>query len=72
MSPDMKEKIERGRKALYLAVKNNRPDLYQRAVQIASVAQINGNLKLDLAAEIESACMDLAAVAAGITVPLPH
>ena len=70
MSPEMKEKFEARRKALYLAVKNQRPDLYEAAVRVGHMALIDfgGSDENKRAATVEIAAMDLAARAAGIDV----
>lgn len=68
MTPDMKERIEKRREALYLAVKNLRPDLYEGAIRVGHLALISfgGNDETRRAAAVECAAMDLAAAAAGI------
>ena len=70
MTPDMKERLEKRRKALYAAVKNNRPDLYERAVQIGhmAMADFGGHDENKRAAVVEGAAMSLVAEAAGIDV----
>lgn len=70
MTPDMKERIEKRRKALYLAVKQQRPDLYEGAVQVGHMATVDfgGSDELKRAAAVENAAMSLAAQAAGIDV----
>ena len=71
MSPDLKERIERRRKALYAAVKAERPDLYEAAVRVGHMALIDfgGRDENKRAATVEIAAMDLAATAAEITIP---
>ena len=73
MTPDMLERLERHRKALYLAVKNNRPDLYERVVQVGHLAlpDFGGRDDNKRAATVEHSVMALVAEAAGIDVPLP-
>lgn len=72
MTPAMKDKIERGRKALYLAVKANRPDLYQMAIRVGEMAIFHHGVSIECAAEIELGAMNLAAVASGIDTHAPH
>ena len=70
MNADMKEKIEQRRKALYRAVKAQRPDLYEGAVAVGHMADPifhpPGASVLNIAAEVECCAMQLAAKAAGI------
>lgn len=70
MTPDMKERIEKRRKALYLAVKQQRPDLYEGAVHVGHMAMVDfgGKDEVKRAAAVENAAMSLAAQAAGIEV----
>ena len=70
MTPELKEKIERRRRALYLAVKHERPDLYEAAVRVGHMALIDfgGANELARSAAVEIAAMDLVARAAGIDV----
>jgi hypothetical protein len=67
----MKAKIEKRRSALYAAVKAQRPDLYQSAIYVAEIAACKHGVSLACAADIETAAMDLAASAAGISVGVP-
>lgn len=70
MDPKIKEKIEQRRKAIYLAVKTHRPDLYRRAVEVAhlSMPEFGGNDPVKRAAGVENAVMSLVAEAAEIEV----
>ena len=67
MTPE-REKLERRRAALYAAVKNARPDLYERAVQVVHLALIDfgGVDENKRAALVEAAVMSLVAEAAEI------
>lgn len=70
MTPEMKEKIKKRRDAVYLAVKQQRGDLYRQAVNIGHLAMIDfgGSDENKRAAEVEAAVMSLVAEAAGIDV----
>ena len=72
MTPEAKERIEARRKAIYRAVKAQRPDLYQSAVSVGHMAlpifHPAGTDELAIAAEVESCAMLLAAKAAGIDI----
>ena len=70
MTPDMQERIRKRREALYLAVKQQRPDLYRKAVEVAhlSMPEFGGNDPVKRAAGVENAVMSLVAEAAGIEV----
>lgn len=72
MTPQFKEKLERRREQLYAAVKANRPDLYRRAVEVGHMAMeaFGGSNELQRCARVEMSAMELAALAAGIDVPL--
>lgn len=67
MTPDMKERLEKRRKALYLAVKQQRPELYEGAVKVGHMAMVDfgGSDEVKRAAAVECAAMSLAAEAAG-------
>ena len=58
------------RKALYLAVKQQRPELYRRVVEVAhlSMPEFGGDDPVKRAAGVENAVMSLVAEAAGIDV----
>lgn len=70
MTPERKERIERRRVQLYAAVKNNRPDLYTKAIEIGHLATVafSGADETRRAAIVEIAAMELAARAAEIDV----
>ena len=70
MTPDMKKRIEKRRKALYLSVKNSRPDLYEGAIRAGHLALVDfgGSNETQRAAAVECAAMSLAATAAGIDI----
>lgn len=70
MTPDMKERIEKRRKALYLAVKQEQPELYRKAVEIAHLAMIEfgGHDEVKRAAAVETAIIGLLADATGVMV----
>jgi len=70
MESNMKEKMERRRKAVYNAVRSANPDLYCRAVEVAHIATIEfgGRDETKRAAIVESCIMELLADATGITV----
>ena len=68
MSPQVQERLEYLRKQLYANVRNHRPDLYRRAVEISHLATIafGGADEQRRAARMETAVMGLVAEAAGI------
>ena len=70
MTPAMEEKIKRHRKALYLTMKQERPDLYELAIRVGHMALSNfgGHDETKRAATVEISAMELAAKAAGIKV----
>ena len=70
MTPDMKEKMERRRKAVYNAVRAANPDLYCRAVEVAHMATVEfgGKDETRRAAIVEACIMELLIDAAGIEV----
>ena len=67
MDVALKDRIERRRQALYLAVKNARPDLYRKAVEVGHLG-LSSFIRDEnkRAAEIEAAVMWLIAEAAEI------
>ena len=69
MNDNFKSTLEKRLKQLYGAVKNQRPDLYDRVVQVAHLATVEfgGADELKRAAFVEAAVMGLVADAAGIT-----
>jgi hypothetical protein len=69
---EFQERMERRRKALYQAVKAERPDLYQRAVEVGhmALADFGGRDEAKRAAAVEAAAMSLAAEAAGLPIRL--
>jgi hypothetical protein len=72
VNQQLKEKIEKRRKELYRAVKAQRPDLYESAVHVGSMARPifhpSGTDEQAIAAEVEACAMQLAARAAGIEI----
>lgn len=70
---DFQERLEKHRKTLYLAVRNNRPDLYRRAVEIGHLAmpEFGGDDPLKRSVVVESAAMSLIAEALGLDTMQP-
>jgi hypothetical protein len=68
MDEQLKRKLEERRKALYIAVRNQRPDLYRKAVEVGHLALTNfgGTDENKRAAIVEAAVMSLVADAAEI------
>lgn len=62
---DVQERIRKRREALYLAVKQQHPDLYRRAVEVAhlSMIEFGGHDEIKRAAGVENAVMSLLAEA---------
>lgn len=71
MDANLQRKLEERRKALYLAVKNHSPSLYEAAVRVGhmAMADFGGKDEVKRAATVEACAMDLIARAAGIDVP---
>ena len=51
---------------IYALVKNHRPDLWARCVEIGHIAMIQGNVSDEVATKIEAACMLLVAEAIAV------
>lgn len=72
MNDQTKERINARRKAIYRAMKTQRPDLYESAVHVGHMAlplfHPDGTDELAIAAEVECCAMLLAARAAGIVI----
>ena len=70
MTPEMQERIDKRRKALYLAVKQQEPELYRKAVEVAHLAMIDfgGADEVKRAAAVENAIISLIADARGVEV----
>ena len=70
MDEQMKERLARRQKELYRAVRANRPDLYEKAVQIGHLAMLDfgGHDENKRAATVEHAVMSLVADLEGIVV----
>ena len=68
MTDEQLRKLEERRKALYAAVRNNAPELYERAVQIGHLAlpEFGGHDPNKRAACVEAAAMSLVAEALGL------
>lgn len=64
----LKRKLEEHRKALYAAVKQDRPDLYRRCVEVGHLAmpEFGGPDPVRRAASVEAAAMLLVAEALGL------
>ena len=60
------DKVRRRRDQVYLSVRACRPDLYQRAIQVAEMVAFNHQVSLEVAADIEYRCM--AAIAEALEV----
>jgi hypothetical protein len=57
--PNLQRRLEERRQALYLAVKQQRPELYRRAVEVAhlSMVEFGGRDEVKRSASVENAIM---------------